>query len=66
MCSRLSIQIFHVDNVLIREATWTEAMGGDFPANPMTLHATIWDAFDWATNGGRFMLSIQTLTCMVL
>lgn len=29
-------------------------MGGDFPAKPMTLYATIWDGSDWATNGGRY------------
>lgn len=29
-------------------------MGGDFPAKPMSLYATIWDGSKWATNGGKY------------
>lgn len=29
-------------------------MGADYPSKPMALYATIWDASDWATSGGRY------------
>ncbi|KAL2343540.1 hypothetical protein Fmac_004825 [Flemingia macrophylla] len=51
--------IFYVDNVPIREVTRTESMGGDFPSKPMTLYATIWDASDWATNGGKYRVNYK-------
>lgn len=31
-----------------------DAMGADFPSKPMGLYATIWDASDWATSGGKY------------
>lgn len=34
-------------------------MGGDFPSKPMTLYATIWDASDWATNGGKYRVNYK-------
>ncbi|CAH2037661.1 unnamed protein product [Thlaspi arvense] len=46
--------IFYVDNVPIREVKRTASMGGDFPAKPMSLYATIWDGSKWATNGGKY------------
>ncbi|KAL8227974.1 hypothetical protein R6Q57_015558 [Mikania cordata] len=45
--------IFYIDEVPIREILRSDKMGGDFPSKPMALYATIWDASDWATNGGR-------------
>ncbi|KAE9603328.1 hypothetical protein Lal_00008290 [Lupinus albus] len=51
--------IFYVDNVPIREVKRTESMGGDFPSKPMTLYATIWDASDWATNGGKYRVNYK-------
>ncbi|XP_014510070.1 probable xyloglucan endotransglucosylase/hydrolase protein 28 [Vigna radiata var. radiata] len=51
--------IFYVDNVPIREVRRTESMGGDFPSKPMTLYATIWDASDWATNGGKYRVNYK-------
>nr|GLL40815.1 probable xyloglucan endotransglucosylase/hydrolase protein 30 [Ipomoea trifida] len=45
--------IFYIDDVPIREMIRNEAMGGDFPQKPMGLYATIWDASNWATSGGR-------------
>ncbi|CAL5213951.1 unnamed protein product [Lathyrus oleraceus] len=51
--------IFYVDNIPIREVTRTESMGGDFPSKPMTLYATIWDASDWATNGGKYRVNYK-------
>ncbi|KAG5388889.1 hypothetical protein IGI04_030430, partial [Brassica rapa subsp. trilocularis] len=46
--------IFWVDDVSIREVIRSEAMGADYPAKPMSLYATIWDASDWATSGGKY------------
>lgn len=46
--------IFYIDDVPIREITRNEAMGGDYPSKPMSLYATIWDASDWATSGGKY------------
>ncbi|XP_061370254.1 probable xyloglucan endotransglucosylase/hydrolase protein 28 [Gastrolobium bilobum] len=51
--------IFYVDNVPIREVKRTKSMGGDFPSKPMTLYATIWDASDWATNGGKYRVNYK-------
>ncbi|PKI45758.1 hypothetical protein CRG98_033891 [Punica granatum] len=51
--------IFYVDEVPIREIVKTEAMGGDYPSKPMSLYATIWDASDWATSGGRFKVNYK-------
>ncbi|KFK44960.1 hypothetical protein AALP_AA1G325900 [Arabis alpina] len=46
--------IFWVDDVPIREVIRSDAMGADYPAKPMSLYATIWDASDWATSGGKY------------
>ncbi|KAF5779688.1 putative xyloglucan:xyloglucosyl transferase [Helianthus annuus] len=34
-------------------------MGGDYPSKPMTLYATIWDASEWATNGGKYKVNYK-------
>lgn len=34
-------------------------MRGDFPSKPMSLYATIWDASDWATNGGKYRVNYK-------
>lgn len=46
--------IFYIDDIPIREIVKNEAMGADFPSKPMGLYATIWDASDWATSGGKY------------
>ncbi|XP_027113533.1 probable xyloglucan endotransglucosylase/hydrolase protein 30 [Coffea eugenioides] len=46
--------IFYIDNVPIREMIRNQEMGADYPSKPMALYATIWDASDWATSGGRY------------
>ncbi|KAI3764016.1 hypothetical protein L2E82_14016 [Cichorium intybus] len=51
--------IFYVDDVPIREIKRTESMGGDFPSKPMTSYATIWDASQWATNGGKYKVNYK-------
>ncbi|GFQ06013.1 probable xyloglucan endotransglucosylase/hydrolase protein 30 [Phtheirospermum japonicum] len=48
------IIIFYIDDVPIREIVRNEEMGADFPSKPMSLYATIWDASDWATSGGKY------------
>ncbi|CAA0814733.1 Probable xyloglucan endotransglucosylase/hydrolase protein 28 [Striga hermonthica] len=54
-----NVILFYVDNVPIREVKRTSTMGGDFPSKPMSLYATIWDASDWATNGGKYRVSYK-------
>jgi xyloglucan:xyloglucosyl transferase len=51
--------IFFVDNVPIREIIRTDAMSGDYPAKPMSLYATIWDASTWATSGGKYKVNYK-------
>ncbi|KVH97494.1 probable xyloglucan endotransglucosylase/hydrolase protein 28 [Cynara cardunculus var. scolymus] len=51
--------IFYVDDIAIREIKRTGSMGGDFPSKPMTLYATIWDASEWATNGGKYKVNYK-------
>jgi len=48
--------MFYVDNIPIREVKRTKFIGGDFPSKPMTLYA-IWDASDWASNGGKYRVN---------
>jgi len=48
-----------VDDVPIREIRRIEAMGHDFPSKPMSLYATIWDASEWATNGGKYKVDYR-------
>ncbi|KAK6162750.1 hypothetical protein DH2020_002591 [Rehmannia glutinosa] len=51
--------IFYIDDVPIREIVRNDAMGADFPSKPMRLYATIWDASDWATSGGKYRANYQ-------
>ncbi|VAI48259.1 unnamed protein product [Triticum turgidum subsp. durum] len=46
--------IFYVDDTPIREVVRHPGMGGDFPAKPMAVYATIWDGSAWATEGGKY------------
>lgn len=34
-------------------------MGGDFPSKPMSLYATVWDASNWATSGGKYKVNYK-------
>ncbi|KAK1369012.1 Xyloglucan endotransglucosylase/hydrolase [Heracleum sosnowskyi] len=51
--------LFYIDDVPIREIIHNEAMGGDYPSKPMSLYATIWDASDWATSGGKYKVNYK-------
>lgn len=51
--------IFYIDEVPIREVVRSDAMGGDFPSKPMSLYATIWDASNWATSGGKYKVNYK-------
>ncbi|GFY92090.1 xyloglucan endotransglucosylase/hydrolase 30 [Actinidia rufa] len=51
--------IFYIDNIPIREIVRSDAMGGDFPSKPMSLYATIWDASNWATSGGKYKVNYK-------
>lgn len=50
---------FYVDEVPIREVLRSEKMGGDYPSKPMSLYATIWDASNWATSGGKYKVNYK-------
>ncbi|XP_021740187.1 probable xyloglucan endotransglucosylase/hydrolase protein 23 [Chenopodium quinoa] len=46
--------IFTVDNTPIREFRNWESIGVPFPkSQPMRVYSSLWDAEDWATQGGR-------------
>ncbi|EFJ25512.1 hypothetical protein SELMODRAFT_232041 [Selaginella moellendorffii] len=45
--------VFFVDDIPIREVLKSEELGEDYPLKPMNVFATIWDASQWATDGGR-------------
>ncbi|KAF9625200.1 hypothetical protein IFM89_020120 [Coptis chinensis] len=51
--------IFYVDDVPIREVMKSDEMGGDYPSKPMSLYATIWDASNWATSGGKYKVNYK-------
>ncbi|KAE8773000.1 putative xyloglucan endotransglucosylase/hydrolase protein 30 [Hordeum vulgare] len=50
--------VFYVDDVPVRDLRRARA-GRDFPAKPMSLYATVWDASNWATSGGRYRVNYQ-------
>lgn len=50
---------FYIDEVPIREIIRSEEMGADYPAKPMALYATIWDASNWATSGGKYKVNYK-------
>ncbi|KAL8138118.1 hypothetical protein V2J09_004119 [Rumex salicifolius] len=53
--------VFLVDNIPVREIQNTKAMsgGGAYPSKPMSVYATIWDASDWATHGGKYPIDYK-------
>lgn len=51
--------IFYVDDTPIREVIRHPDMGGDFPAKPMAVYATIWDGSAWATDGGKYKVNYK-------
>lgn len=50
---------FYIDNIPIREVLRNNAMGSEYPSKPMSLYATIWDASNWATSGGKYKVNYK-------
>jgi len=38
----------------VREVQHSEAISPSYPSKPMAVYATIWDASEWATHGGKY------------
>uniref|UniRef100_A0A5B7BGY2 Xyloglucan endotransglucosylase/hydrolase n=1 Tax=Davidia involucrata TaxID=16924 RepID=A0A5B7BGY2_DAVIN len=51
--------VFLVDNVPVREVPHNDAISSVYPSKPMSLHATIWDASQWATHGGKYPVNYK-------
>ncbi|EEF43523.1 probable xyloglucan endotransglucosylase/hydrolase protein 30 [Ricinus communis] len=51
--------IFFIDDVPIREVVRNDEMGSEYPSKPMSLYATIWDASNWATSGGKYKVNYK-------
>ncbi|KAJ3672609.1 hypothetical protein LUZ60_007330 [Juncus effusus] len=51
--------IFYVDETPIREVKRNDEMKGDYPSKSMSLYATIWDASNWATSGGKYKVNYK-------
>lgn len=54
--SHANICRFLVDNVPVREFQHSSSF---FPSKPMSVYATIWDASDWATHGGKYPVNYK-------
>ncbi|XP_024994530.1 probable xyloglucan endotransglucosylase/hydrolase protein 33 [Cynara cardunculus var. scolymus] len=46
--------VFLVDNIPVREVIHNQSISSVYPSKPMSLYATIWDASEWATHGGKY------------
>ncbi|GMP58029.1 hypothetical protein CsSME_00021854 [Camellia sinensis var. sinensis] len=51
--------VFLVDNVPVREFIHSAAISSVYPSKPMSVYATIWDASEWATHGGKYPVNYQ-------
>ncbi|KAJ0692997.1 putative xyloglucan:xyloglucosyl transferase, Xyloglucan-specific endo-beta-1,4-glucanase [Helianthus annuus] len=51
--------VFLVDNIPIREVIYNQAVSSVYPSKPMSLYATIWDASEWATSGGKYPVNYK-------
>ncbi|OVA03739.1 Glycoside hydrolase [Macleaya cordata] len=51
--------VFLVDNIPIREVTYTKSMSLAYPLKPMSLYSTLWDGSDWATDGGKYKVDYK-------
>ncbi|KAJ7953637.1 Xyloglucan endotransglucosylase/hydrolase [Quillaja saponaria] len=51
--------VFLVDNIPVREFTHNSAYPYVYPSKPMSVYATIWDASEWATHGGKYPVNYK-------
>ncbi|XP_028754412.1 probable xyloglucan endotransglucosylase/hydrolase protein 33 [Neltuma alba] len=50
--------VFLVDNIPVREFIHSKSYS-IYPSKPMSVYATIWDASDWATHGGKYPVNYK-------
>lgn len=46
--------MFLVDSIPIRQFPKQKSVESQYPSKPMSIYATLWDASDWATDGGKY------------
>ncbi|KAK6160167.1 hypothetical protein DH2020_003548 [Rehmannia glutinosa] len=51
--------LFLVDNIPVREVVHNNATSSVYPSKPMSVYATIWDASQWATHGGKYPVNYK-------
>ncbi|XAR48058.1 Xyloglucan:xyloglucosyl transferase [Bertholletia excelsa] len=51
--------VFLVDNVPVREFIHSNSSAFVYPSKAMSVYATIWDASEWATHGGKYPVNYQ-------
>ncbi|KAK2990846.1 hypothetical protein RJ640_016164 [Escallonia rubra] len=51
--------VFLVDNVPVREVIHNGAISSVYPSKAMSAYATIWDASQWATHGGKYPVNYK-------
>ncbi|KAH6826758.1 xyloglucan:xyloglucosyl transferase 33 [Perilla frutescens var. hirtella] len=51
--------VFLVDNIPVREVIHNNAISLAYPSKAMSVYATIWDASQWATHGGKYPVNYK-------
>lgn len=46
--------MFLVDSIPIRQFPKLKSVESQYPSKPVSIYATLWDASDWATDGGKY------------
>ncbi|XP_057417947.1 probable xyloglucan endotransglucosylase/hydrolase protein 33 [Lotus japonicus] len=57
--------VFLVDNIPVREFIHSSTYPSIYPSKPMSVYATIWDASEWATKGGKYPVNYKNAPFVV-